>query len=310
MKVFVAGSSGLVGSAIVRNSPQIHEVFQTARKSLDLTDREAIREFLLVNNIDAVVIAAAKVGGIIANSTHQLEFLLENLKIQNAILEASIDAKVQNLVFLGSSCIYPKLAPQPISETHILTGPLEPTNEGYALAKIAGVRLCKAVADELGYNYFSLMPTNLYGPNDNFDLINSHVPAALMRRMHEAKISDSKSVKIWGTGVSKREFMHVDDLANAVWHFLKLEPKGELINIGTGKDLSIKHFANLMVQVTGYKGEIEFDSSKPDGAPQKLLDTSKATRLGWQSRIELSQGLAATYSWFVEHIAKGDIRGY
>ncbi len=310
MKVFVAGSNGLAGSAISRTAPRDYQIFQASRNTLNLTNREAIREFLVNNKIDAVVVAAAKVGGILANASHHFDFLLENLKLQNAILEASVDAKVENLVFLGSSCIYPKQARQPISEDAMLSGPLEPTNEGYALAKISGVRLCKAISDEFGFNYFSLMPTNLYGPNDNFDLASSHVPAALMRRFHEAKIANNRSVKIWGTGTPMREFMHVDDLAFAVWYFLKLKPKGELINIGTGTDISINEFAHLMAKITGYNGEIEFDSAKHDGSPRKLLNVSKATRMGWESQIELSQGLTSTYQWFAEHYSKGEIRGF
>jgi GDP-L-fucose synthase len=310
MKVFVAGGSGMVGSSVIRSVPPEHEVLHKERRELDLTDRQALERYLRKNQVQAIIMAAAKVGGILANSRHQLEFLLQNLKIQNAVFEASMNVGIENLVFLGSSCIYPQLAEQPIKETSILSGMLEPTNEGYALAKIAGVRLSRAIADENGFNYFSLMPTNLYGPNDNFDVKNSHVPAALMRRFHEAKLTNAQSVKIWGTGNPKREFMHVDDLASAIWHFLKLKPKGELINIGTGSDVSIAEFAKMISKTVGFRGQIEFDTSKPDGSPRKLLDINKARSLGWTSQIELTQGLEQTYSWFVDRYPKGEVRGY
>ena len=310
MKVFVAGGSGMVGSSVIRSVPPEHEVLHKERRELDLTDRQALERYLRKNQVQAIIMAAAKVGGILANSRHQLEFLLQNLKIQNAVFEASMNVGIENLVFLGSSCIYPQLAEQPIKETSILSGMLEPTNEGYALAKITGVRLAQAIADEHGFNYFSLMPTNLYGPNDNFDVKNSHVPAALMRRFHEAKLTNAQSVKIWGTGNPKREFMHVDDLASAIWHFLKLKPKGELINIGTGSDVSIAEFAKMISKTVGFRGQIEFDTSKPDGSPRKLLDINKARSLGWTSQIELTQGLEQTYSWFVDRYPKGEVRGY
>ena len=310
MKVFVAGGSGMVGSSVIRSVPPEHEVLHKERRELDLTDRQALERYLRKNQVQAIIMAAAKVGGILANSRHQLEFLLQNLKIQNAVFEASMNVGIENLVFLGSSCIYPQLAEQPIKETSILSGMLEPTNEGYALAKITGVRLAQAIADEHGFNYFSLMPTNLYGPNDNFDVKNSHVPAALMRRFHEAKLTNAQSAKIWGTGNPKREFMHVDDLASAIWHFLKLKPKGELINIGTGSDVSIAEFAKMISKTVGFRGQIEFDTSKPDGSPRKLLDINKARSLGWTSQIELTQGLEQTYSWFVDRYPKGEVRGY
>jgi GDP-L-fucose synthase len=259
---------------------------------------------------DLIVLAAGRVGGIGANSHHQKDFLLENLTIQNNVISAASKTGVENLIFLGSSCIYPRLAPQPIKEESLLTGPLEPTNEGYALAKIAGIRLCKAIFEEEGLNYFSLMPTNMYGPNDNFDLENSHLPAALMRRFHEAKGSGIKEVKIWGTGTPRREFMHSNDLAKACWFMSKKQAGGELINIGTGRDMQISNFAELMANVVGYEGDIAYDSSKPDGSPQKVLDVSKIESYGWRSEIELKAGLEETYSWFKDALEKGGLRGY
>ncbi len=260
--------------------------------------------------MSTVVLAAAQVGGIIANSTNQLDFLLKNLKIQNSVIEAAVRLEIPNFVFLGSSCIYPKLAPQPIKEDSLLSGYLESTNEGYALAKITGIRMCKAVFEQKGLNFFSLMPTNLYGPNDNFDLELGHVPASLMRKFHEAKISNSKEVIVWGTGQPKREFMHVNDMAVAVWQMLDRNVGGELINVGTGEDVSISEFATTMAKVVGYEGEIVFDIAKPDGTPRKLLDVSKAHSYGWRHQIELEEGLQQTYSWFVDALAKGEVRGY
>jgi len=277
---------------------------------LNLENSKDVSRFLEVKNVDTVILAAAQVGGIGANSKHQMNFLLNNLKIQNSVMESAAKLRVPNFVFLGSSCIYPKLAPQPISESSLLSGYLEPTNEGYALAKIAGIRLCKAIFEEQGLNYFSLMPTNLYGPNDNFDLEWGHVPASLMRKFHDAKISQSKQVVVWGTGHPKREFMHVSDMAVAVWHMLGKDVGGELINIGTGEDVSISEFAKTMARVVGYEGEIVFDTSKPDGTPRKLLDVRKAHSYGWHHQIQLEDGLRKTYSWFVEALAKGEVRGY
>ena len=236
--------------------------------------------------------------------------MLENLKIQNAVISAASQAKISNLVFLGSSCIYPKLAPQPLNESSLLTGALEETNEGYAIAKIAGIRLCKAIYDQDGSNFFSLMPTNLYGENDNFDLAASHVPAALMRKFHDAKVSNQSEVVVWGTGTPRREFMHVDDMARACWFMLDKEVGGELVNIGTGEDISIAEFAVLMARVVGYEGKIVFDNSYPDGTPQKLLDVSKAHSYGWKHEIGLDVGLRQTYLWFVNALSKGEVRGY
>lgn len=286
------------------------EIVVATRSELDLENSQEVSEFLISNKVETIVLAAAQVGGIGANSTYQMDFLLSNLKIQNSVIESAARLGVPNFVFLGSSCIYPKLAPQPISEESLLSGYLEPTNEGYALAKIAGIRLCKAIHEEKGLNYFSLMPTNLYGPHDNFDLEWGHVPASLMRKFHEAKICNSKEVVVWGTGQPRREFMHVNDMAVAVWQMLDKNVGGDLINIGTGEDISISEFATLMAKVVGYEGEIIFDSTKPDGTPRKLLDVSKANSYGWSHQIELEVGLGQTYSWFVNALAKGEVRGY
>jgi GDP-L-fucose synthase len=310
MRVFVPGGKGLVGSAVIRNAPLNVEIFAPKRDELDLTNRLAVTQYLLTNQIDSTIMAAAKVGGILANSKNQWSFLLENLKIQNAIFESAIQAKIPKLIFLGSSCIYPKFAQQPIKEECLLSGPLEPTNEGYALAKIAGVKMCMSLSSEFGYDYIALMPTNLYGINDNFDLETSHAPAALMRRMHEAKVNRTPNVTIWGSGNVYREFLSSNDLAGACWHFLNSDSAGELINIGTGIDISIRDFSYLMAQVVGYEGELFFDSSRPDGPPRKLLDTSKARSLGWTSAVELGRGLSDTYTWFKKAYQEREIRGY
>jgi GDP-L-fucose synthase len=299
-----------VGSALLKQAPSYLEMFKTTRTELDLVDKSSVAAYLSSNRIDSVIFAAAKVGGIYANSTQQKSFLLENLKLQNSIIEASLESGIRNFLFLGSSCIYPAGAPQPISESSLLTSPLEKTNEGYAIAKIAGLKLCQSIFEEQGLNFFSLMPTNLYGPNDNFDILSSHVPAALLRKFHEAKLNNSDSVTVWGTGNPYREFMHSQDLASACWYFLNQNVGGELINIGTGIELTIRDFAHLTAKITGYKGNIEFDTTKPDGVPRKVLDTSKATRMGWTSSINLEDGLALTYDWFQEKYLKGEIRGF
>ena len=310
MRVFVAGHKGLVGASLLRNIPSEFSVITADRDSLDLTSELEVYNFLAKNQINAVILAAAKVGGIGANSSNQRIFLVENLKIQNAVIEAALKFEVKNLVFLGSSCIYPKDAPQPISEGHLLQGPLEKTNEGYALAKIAGVKHCTAIFEEMGFNYFSLMPTNLYGPNDNFDLEMSHVPAALMRKFHEAKLNNSSEVVVWGTGSPRREFMHVDDMARACWYLLQQNVGGELINVGTGQDLKISEFAKLISSIVGFEGEIAYDTTKPDGTIRKLLDVSKIQNYGWKYEIELEDGLRQTYEWFVNALKKGEVRGY
>jgi GDP-L-fucose synthase len=255
-------------------------------------------------------LAAAKVGGIEANAAHQKDFLLENLKIQNAVIEAASILRIENLLFLGSSCIYPKFANQPLSENSLLTGPLEPTNEGYAIAKIAGIKLCRSVHEEQKLNYFSLMPTNLYGPNDNYDPHVSHVPAALMRKFHEAKMNGSSEVVVWGSGTPRREFLHVDDMADACWYMLGQNAGGDLVNVGTGQDIEIGDFAKLIAKVVGFQGSIVYDHSKPDGTPRKVLDVTKIHSYGWKHKIALEDGLKKTYAWYLTALNKGEVRGH
>jgi GDP-L-fucose synthase len=301
--VFVAGHRGLVGSAIVRNLEQKPgvELFTKTRQELDLRDREAVEQFLKAARPEVVVLAAAKVGGIQANYQSPVEFLLENLEIQNSVIAASFLTGVKKLLFLGSSCIYPRLAPQPIPEAALLTGPLEVTNEPYALAKITGIKLCQAYARQYGANFVSLMPTNIYGPNDDFDLRNSHVLAALLRKAHEAKVSGAASVVVWGTGNPRREFLHTDDLADAVVHLIEHYDSPEIVNVGCGRDVSIRELAELVCEIVGFTGTLEFDSTKPDGTPRKLLDVTKLSKLGWQAKIPLRKGIESTYEWFLKN---------
>jgi len=310
LKIFVAGHKGLVGSAIVR---QIETAGQNTwigatRDQLDLCDRSAVFDFMGEHKPDGVIIAAAKVGGIVANSNFPVEFLSENVQVQTNLMDAAHSFNVENLVFLGSSCIYPKFAPQPINENSLLTGPLEETNEAYAIAKIAGVKLVQAYRKEYGRKWTSAMPTNLYGPGDNFDPQTSHVLPALLRKFHEASLSGAQSVTLWGSGTPRREFLHVDDLAKAVLFLLQGYDDGTAINVGTGVDLEIRELANLIAQVTNYHGQINWDTSKPDGTPQKLLDVTRINNLGWTSEITLDQGLRSTYEWFVEALAAGNLR--
>jgi GDP-L-fucose synthase len=306
----VFGKSGLVGSAVMRNIPKGQTVVEIELERELMTNEARVSKYLIEVNAEIVIMCSGMVGGIHANSVNQTDFLLENLKLQNAIIGGAKNSNVKNFLFLGSSCIYPKFAPQPLEERSLLSGYLEPTNEGYAIAKIAGLKLCEYIHKEFGRNFFSLMPTNLYGPNDNFHPMLSHVPAGLMRRFHEAKNQKESSVTVWGSGSPLREFMHSDDLANACWYFLNRENKGQTINIGTGSEISIKDFANLIGQVVNFKGEIIFDSSKPDGTPRKLLDSQLARSFGWKPRIELSEGLKETYKWFQVSYQDKLIRGY
>ena len=309
MKTFIPGHNGMVGSSLLRNAPNWADIITVNRENLDLTQANRVADFLITNSVESVILAAALVGGIIANNIDQHRFLYNNLEIQNGVIEGSRLAGVRNLVFFGSSCIYPKNASQPISENSLLTAPLEETNEGFAIAKIAGVRLCRAIRDQYGNNFISLMPANLYGPNDNFHREYSHVPAGLIRRFHEAKISQSSKVTIWGSGKPYREFLFVDDLAEASWHFLNNKNEESLINIGTGHEVSIKDFALMIADVTGFSGQIDFDLSMPDGAPRKLLDVEKARSLGWSSRTTLQEGLEVTYNWFKRVYETGEYRG-
>jgi GDP-L-fucose synthase len=301
----------MLGQAVMRSgAAKGMELLTAEKEQLNFSDATAVRKYFQIYKPSSVILTAAKVGGIYANSSQKIKFLTENLEIQNSVILGALDAGVKKLIFLGSSCIYPKLAPQPVVEESLLTGPLELTNEAYALAKIAGVKLCQFIREEKGLDYFSLMPTNLYGPGDNFDLDNSHVPAALLRKFHEAKINNVSSVKVWGTGRPMREFMHVNDLADAIWFTYQNPPSENLVNVGNGLEISITEFASKVAEVVGYTGDIEFDSSMPDGTPRKLLDSSKISAMGWRPQIELSDGLVSTYKWFIESLESGVVRGY
>jgi GDP-L-fucose synthase len=301
--IFVAGHRGMVGSAIHRRLTKdgFTRVLGRTRAELDLLDRCAVRAFFENERPAVVVDAAAKVGGILANNEQPVEFLLQNLTIQNNLIEAAADFGTRKLLFLGSSCIYPKMAPQPISEDSLLTGPLEPTNDAYAIAKIAGIKLCQSYAREYGKNFISGMPTNLYGPHDNYDLHNSHVLPAFIRKVHEAKQAGAKSITVWGTGTPRREFLHTDDLADACLFLLENYDQPDLINIGCGEDVTIRELAETVCDVLGFDGSLEFDAGKPDGTPRKLLDISKIKSLGWSPKIPLRDGIADAYDWFVKN---------
>jgi GDP-L-fucose synthase len=301
-KIYVAGHRGMVGSAIVRKlqaEGYTNFVFRVSSE-LDLRNQEAVKQFFAAEKPDYVFLAAAKVGGIQANNIYRAEFLYDNLMIQNNVIHESYINGVKKLLFLGSSCIYPKLAPQPLREDSLLTGLLEPTNEPYAIAKIAGIKMCDAYRSQYGCNFISVMPTNLYGPNDNYDLNNSHVLPALIRKFHEAKVNNKPSVEIWGSGTPRREFLHADDLADACYHLMLHYNEPSLVNIGTGEDVTIKELALLIKDIVGYNGELTWNSSKPDGTPRKLMDVSKLTKAGWKYSIGLKEGIAATYKEFTE----------
>ena len=311
-KVFVAGHNGMVGSAIVRKLKKLEnvELVVATRNELDLTDRHQLNQFFAGHNIDQVYLAAAKVGGIHANNTYPADFIYQNLSIQTNVIDSAYRHGVSKLLFLGSSCIYPKLAEQPIVEESLLNGALEPTNEPYAIAKIAGIKMCESYSRQYGVDYRSVMPTNLYGPNDNFHPENSHVVPALMQRFHNAMKNNAQNVLVWGTGNAKREFLHVDDMAAACLYVMNasneklnefMTPMNSHINVGTGKDCSIKELALSMARVVGFKGDVIFDSSKPDGTPRKLLNVDRLDKLGWQSSIDLESGLSSTYNWFLEN---------
>jgi len=301
-KVFVAGHRGLVGSAIVRRlqSAGFTQILTRSRSELDLTDKQAVRGFFDAQQPHYVFLAAAKVGGILANDSFPADFIRENLEIQTNVIDSAWRASVKKLVFLGSSCIYPKFAAQPITEDALLTGTLEPTNEWYAIAKIAGIKTCEAYRKQHGFNAISLMPTNLYGPGDNFDLKSSHVLPALIRKFHEAKQRGDAEVVVWGTGTPRREFLHVDDLADACLHLFRSYEGAAVVNVGVGDDVSIAELAALVSAVVGFEGRIVYDTSKPDGTPRKLLDVSRLQALGWKAKIGLADGIASTYRWFLE----------
>ena len=299
----MAGHRGMVGSAVVRRLQRagFEHILTRTRQELDLMDRSAVRGFFESERPDYVVDAAARVGGIAANFEKPVEFLIENLTIQNNVIQAAADFGVTKLLFLGSSCIYPKLAPQPLTEDALLTGPLEPTNDAYAIAKIAGIKLCQAYAREYGKNFISGMPTNLYGPNDNFDLQTSHVLPALIRKMHEAKRDRAKEVAVWGSGTPRREFLHVDDLADACFFLLENYNSPEIVNIGCGEDVSIRELAETVCEVIGFAGSLVFDTSKPDGTPRKLMHVGRLLALGWKPRIGLKDGIRDAYDWFLKN---------
>lgn len=311
-KIFVAGHRGLVGSAIVRklkNEGYQNLVLKT-RQELDLCDKKAVESFFKTEQPEYVFLAAAKVGGIQANNTYPADFIIQNIEIETNVITSALQVGVKRLLFLGSSCIYPRECPQPIKEEYLLTGQLEPTNEPYAIAKIAGIKMCESINRQHGTDFRSLMPTNLYGPGDNFHPENSHVIPGLLRRFHEAKVRGDKYVNVWGSGRPRREFMHVDDLASACVYIMNLDkdiydnftqPMLSHVNVGVGKDCSIKELAETIAEVVGFDGEICFDTSKPDGTPQKLLDISRISALGWSAKISLKEGLKHTYQWFLEN---------
>lgn len=311
MKLFISGHTGMVGGALARRFQEVPGVtlLTRTRQELDLADQAAVQAFYAAEKPDAAIIAAGKVGGIHANSTYPAEFIYENLAIATNCIHSAWTCGVRRLLFLGSSCIYPKLAPQPMNEDSLLSSALEPTNEAYAIAKIAGVKMAEYYRKQYGVIYHSAMPTNLYGPGDNYHPQNSHVMPALIRRFHEARSHDLAEVPAWGTGSPRREFMHVDDLAEACAFLLRLDDPPDLVNVGYGSDITIRELVELVAEVVGYQGRIVWDASKPDGSPRKLLDTSRINQLGWKPRISLKEGLARTYQSFLEEQRSGKLRG-
>jgi GDP-L-fucose synthase len=301
-KIFVAGHRGLVGSAIVRKlqAEGYHNLVYRTSQELDLRSTDEVNAFFEQEKVDYVFLAAAKVGGIVANNEYPATFIRDNLMIQTNVIDAAYRNGVEKLLFLGSTCIYPKFAPQPMREQDLLTGLLEPTNEPYAIAKIAGIKMCQSYNRQYGTRYISVMPTNLYGPNDNFDLQNSHVLPAMIRKFHEAKQENKPVVELWGTGTPKREFLHADDLADACLFLMNHYDENDIVNIGVGEDIAIKELAEKIRAIVGFEGDIFYDSSKPDGTPRKLVDVTKLSGLGWKARISLDEGLASTYEWFLE----------
>lgn len=304
-KIFVAGHAGLVGSAICRTLGTwgAEQIITRTREEVDLTDQAAVRIFFGGERPKYVFLAAARVGGILANDSYPAEFIRDNLLIQTNIIDAAYRSGTEKLLFLGSSCIYPKFAPQPMQEKHLLTGALEPTNEWYAIAKIAGIKMCQAYRRQYGFNAISLMPTNLYGPGDNFDLQSSHVLPALIRKFHEAKLRRDGEVVVWGTGNPRREFLHVDDLAQATLFLMENYDTEEIINVGVGEDVSIRELAELVGRVVGFAGSITFDDTKPDGTPRKLLDVARLHALGWRAQVPLERGVKETYTWYLQRPA-------
>jgi GDP-L-fucose synthase len=305
-RIFVAGHRGLVGAAVVRALQRqgYRNLLLRTHRELDLTVQSDVRELFDRERPQVVIMAAARVGGINANNTQPAAFIRDNLLIQDNVIDAAYRCDVAKFLFFGSSCVYPKLAPQPIKEEYLLTGPLEPTNEWYAVAKIAGLKMCQAYRRQYGFNAISLMPTNLYGPGDNFDVQNSHVLPALIRRFHEARERGDPTLSVWGTGTPRREFLHVDDLADAAVYLLRHYDDEPIVNVGWGQDVTIRELAELVAEVCGYRGDLVFDTTKPDGTPRKLLDTSRLTALGWRPKIPLAAGIASTYAWFREHVAE------
>ena len=302
VKVYVAGHRGMVGSALVRKlkAADFNNIITRTSAELNLTNQQAVADFFAAEKPDYVILAAAKVGGILANNTYRGQFIYENMMIQNNVIHQSYLNGVKKLLFLGSSCIYPKMAPQPLKEDYLLTGTLEATNEPYAIAKIAGIKMCEAYRSQYGCNFISAMPTNLYGPNDNYDLNNSHVLPALIRKFHTAKVNGASEVEIWGSGTPRREFLHVDDLADACYYLLQNYDGEQLVNVGSGVDVTILELANLVKEIVGFRGEIKMDATKPDGTPRKLMDVSKLEKVGWKYKISLQEGIASVYKEVLE----------